>query len=204
MQNELQNEEDEDDLSKYDETGIGSPTSGEEIREAQSLKEQTTNRRKKVEEGLKNRRDKKLSSKLSMDTQLLNISKEELSLKRKLVQQLEKPEEEFNSGMNKVFKSEENISSCIQQTVGILAHLVNQQQAPYQQQYRPPFSPPSFNHKSVTNQSRSMSTLPREMSKMKIWGTKKTREFMKPTTNVLISTSSDIYISFYFTSYLSC
>ena len=53
MQNELQNEEDDDDesssvqsnslLSKYDETGIGSPASGEEIREAQSLKEQTTN-----------------------------------------------------------------------------------------------------------------------------------------------------------------
>ena len=99
--NELQNEEDEDDnesssvqsnslLSKYDETGIGSPTSGEEIREAQSLKEQTTNRRKKVEEGLKNRRDKKLSSKLSMDTRLLNNSKKELSLKKKLVEQLEK------------------------------------------------------------------------------------------------------------------
>ena len=149
MQNELQNEEDEDDLSKYDETGIGSPTSGEEIREAQSLKEQTTNRRKKVEEGLKNRRDKKLSSKLSMDAQLLNISKEDLSLKRKLVEQLEKSEEEFNSGMNKVFKSIENISSCIQHAVGILAHLVNQQQTPYQQQYRSPFSPPSFNHQSV-------------------------------------------------------
>ena len=159
---------------------------------------------KKVEEGLKNKRDKKLSSKLSMDTQLLNISKEESSLKRKLVQQLEKPKEEFNSGMNKVFKSEENISFCIQQTVGILAHLVNQQQAPYQQQYRPPFSPPSFNHQPVTSQSRSTGTLPREMSKMKIRGTKKTREFMKPTTNVLISTSIDIYISFYFTYYFSC
>ena len=47
MQNELQSEEDEDDLSKYDETGIGSSTYGEEIQEAQSLKEQTTNRRKK-------------------------------------------------------------------------------------------------------------------------------------------------------------
>ena len=91
MQNELQNEEDEDDdescsvqsnslVSRYEETGIGSPTSGEEIREAQSLKEQTTNRRKKVEEGLKNRHGKKLSSRLSMNTQLLNISKEELSL----------------------------------------------------------------------------------------------------------------------------
>ena len=65
MQNELQNEEDEDYdesssvqsnslFSKHDETGIGSPASGEEIREAQSLKEQTTNLCKKVEEGLKN------------------------------------------------------------------------------------------------------------------------------------------------------
>ena len=164
MQNELQNEEDDDErsslqsnslLSKYDETGIGSPSSGEEIGEAQSLKEQTTNCRKKVEEGLKNRRDKKLSSKLSMDTQLLNISKEELSLERKLVEQLEKSEEEFNSGMNKVFKSMENISSCIQQTVGILAHLANQQQTSFQQQYPPPFSPPSFNKQSVPQYGHS-------------------------------------------------
>ena len=72
-----------------------------------------------------------------------------MTLKRKLVEQLEKFEEEFNLGMNKVFKSMENISSCIQQTVGILAHLANQQQTPYQQQYRPPFSLPSFNQESV-------------------------------------------------------
>ena len=97
MQSELQYEVDEDDdesssmqsnslLSKYDESSIGSPTSGEEIWEAEYLKEKTKNRRKKVEEGPKNRRDKKLSSKLSMDTQLLNISKEELPLKRKFVE----------------------------------------------------------------------------------------------------------------------
>ena len=84
-----------------------------------------------------------------MDTQLLNISKEELSLKRKFVEQLEKSGEDFNLGINKVFKSMEKISSCIQQTVGILAHLVNQQQTPYQQQCRSPFTPPSFNHQSV-------------------------------------------------------
>ena len=51
--------------------------------------------------------------------------------------------------MNEVFKSMENISSSIQQTVGILDHLVNQQQTPYQQQCWPPFSPLSFNHQSV-------------------------------------------------------
>ena len=55
-----------------------------------------------------------------MNTQLLSISKEDLSVKRKLVEKLEKSEEDFNSGMNM-----ENISSCIQQRVSILAHLVN-------------------------------------------------------------------------------
>ena len=78
MQNELQKEEDNGErssvqsnllLSKYDETSIGSASSGEEIREVQSLKEQTSNCRKKVEEGLKNRHDKNLLSKLSMDKQ---------------------------------------------------------------------------------------------------------------------------------------
>ena len=209
-QNQLQNEQDEDDdetssvqsnslLSKYDETGIGSPTSGEEIREAQSLKEQTTNRRKKVEEGLKNRRDKKLSSKLSMDTQLLNISKEELSLKRKLVEQLEKPEVEFNSGVNKVLKSMENISSCIQQNS---QHTSSPCQPTANTLSATMLAPFSVQPALITSQSRSVDTLPREMSKMKIRGTKKMREFMKRTTIVLISTSSDIYLFILFIYFL--
>ena len=49
----------------------------------------------------------------------------------------------------------ENISSCIQQKVTILAHLVNNQQASYQQQYGLPFSPPSFNHQSILQDSHS-------------------------------------------------
>ena len=56
----------------------------------------------------------------------------------------------------------------------------------------------------ITSQSRSMDTLPTEISNMKIMETKKTREFMKRTAIVLISTFSDIYTLFYFTSYLSC
>ena len=72
-----------------------------------------------------------------------------MSIKRKLEEQLEKSEEEFNSGMNKAFKSKENINSCIQETVGILAHLFTLQ-TPYQQQYQPRFSEPSFNDQSVS------------------------------------------------------
>ena len=70
------------------------------------------------------------------------------------MEQLEKSEDEFHSGMNKVFKSMENISSCIFFScilvlllvlVSILAQLVNQQQ----KTYRPPFSSPSSNHQAV-------------------------------------------------------
>ena len=107
-----------------------------------------------------------------MDTQLLNISKEELPLKRKHIEQIEKSEEDFNSSMNKVFKSNENIRSCIQETVVILAHLATLQ-TPYPQQYQPPFSPSSF------NKSGSINTLPREISSMKIRGMKKTRQLCR-------------------------
>ena len=93
MQNELQNEEDDDErssvqsnslLSKYDEPGIGSPSSVKKLEKPNPLKSKQLTVEKRWQEGLKNRRDKKLSSKLSMDTQLLNISKEELSSKENL------------------------------------------------------------------------------------------------------------------------
>ena len=43
---------------------------------------------------------KKLLSKLTMNKQLLDISKEELFFKRKLVEQLEKSKTQFNLGTN--------------------------------------------------------------------------------------------------------
>ena len=111
------------------------------------------------------------------------------------MEQLEKSEDEFHSGMNKVFKSMENISSCIFFScilvlllvlASILAQLVNNSK----KLIGPLLAHPAL----ITRQSRSIDTLPREMSKMKIKGKNKAREFMKRTTIVLISTSSDIYI----------
>ena len=46
----------------------------------------TSKRRKKVSEMLKNRKDHKLSSKLSHEAQLLQLSKEDVALKRKLLE----------------------------------------------------------------------------------------------------------------------
>ena len=45
---------------------------------------------------------------------MLNISREELSLKRKLIEKLDKPDDDFKESMEKINKTMENISSSIQ------------------------------------------------------------------------------------------
>ena len=105
---------------------------------AKHRKEAANEHRKNVEELLKNRKDKKLCSKTGSGTQMLNIAKEELSLKRKLVEKLDKSDEEFRASMEKVNKTMENIGNAIQQSVGILSQLVRPQQYypnPSQQPY---------------------------------------------------------------------
>ena len=53
----------------------------------------------------------------SMHVQMINISKDELSLERKLVEQLEKSHDDFNSGMNKNLTTMKSIGSAIEQIV---------------------------------------------------------------------------------------
>lgn len=45
-------------------------------------------------------------------------------LKRRLGEENEKSDKDFNEGLNKVLSTMDNISSAIQQNVGILAQLV--------------------------------------------------------------------------------
>ena len=96
-------------------------TENKENETVSTVKKLTTERRKTVEEGLKGRRDKKLSSKLNSEAQLINLSKEELNLKRKMIENFEKSDIEYNTGLQKVLKTMDNIS------VDILAHLVHHQ-----------------------------------------------------------------------------
>ena len=58
---------------------------------------------------------------------MLTIVKEELSLKCKLVEKLDKSDEEFTANMEMVYKTTENIGNAIQQSVGISSQLVRPQ-----------------------------------------------------------------------------
>ena len=113
-------------------------------------KKQATERRKKVEERLKGRRDQKLSSKLSAETQMTNLSKKELNLKRKMIEKFEKSDEEYNTSLQKVLKTMDNISSAIQQSVGILAHLVHHQTGDDTMIFQPNI-PYAFNSQGINN-----------------------------------------------------
>ena len=63
-----------------------------------------TNNRERANEFLKNRQDKKLSIPLGNDEQMLNIAKKDVLLKRKLISQFEKSDEELNASVSKITK----------------------------------------------------------------------------------------------------
>ena len=62
------------------------------------------NNRERANEFLKNRQDKKLSIPLGNDEQMLNIAKKDVLLKRKLISQFEKSDEELNASVSKITK----------------------------------------------------------------------------------------------------
>ena len=63
---------------------------------------------------------------------MLNIAKKDMVLKRKLVSQFEKSEEELNASISKISKTMESIGNVIQQCVGIMGGLMLQHSSSYQ------------------------------------------------------------------------
>ena len=91
----------------------------------------TTNDRERANEFLKNRREKKLSTRLGNDEQMLNIAKEDMLLKRKLISQFEKSDEELNASISKISETMESIGNAMQQCVRIMGGLMMQHSSPY-------------------------------------------------------------------------
>ena len=63
---------------------------------------------------------------------MLNIAKEDMVLKRKLISQFEKSDEELNASLSKISKTIEFIGNPMQQCVGIMGGLMMQHSSSYQ------------------------------------------------------------------------
>ena len=74
-----------------------------------------TSNRERVNEILKYVREKKFSTGLGNDQQMLNIAKEDILLKRKLISQFEKSVEELNTSISKISKTMKSIGNAMQQ-----------------------------------------------------------------------------------------
>ena len=63
---------------------------------------------------------------------MLNIAKEDILLKRKLISQFEKSVEELNTSISKISKTMKSIGNAMQQCVGIMGGLMLQYSSPNQ------------------------------------------------------------------------
>ena len=63
---------------------------------------------------------------------MLNIAKEDMVLKRKLISQFEKSDKELNASLSKISKTIESIGNPMQQCVGIMGGLMMQHSSSYQ------------------------------------------------------------------------
>ena len=91
-----------------------------------------TDNRERTNEFLKNRLEKKLSTRSGNDEQMINIAKEDMLSKRKLISQFEKSDEELNISISKISKTMESIGNAMQECVGIMRGLMMQYSSPYQ------------------------------------------------------------------------
>ena len=79
-----------------------------------------------VKNMLKNRKDKKMAAKLSNESQLLQISRDDIDFKKKLLEKIDESDKEVRAGFTELNKTMSAIGTAIQQSVGILGQLVGQ------------------------------------------------------------------------------
>ena len=96
--------------------------------DVQAVVKSSEERREAVKQMLKNRKDTKMTLKISNDDQLLQLTHEDTAFKKELLEKIDKSDKEFKSELASINHTMSNIGAAIQQSVGILAMLVNQGQ----------------------------------------------------------------------------
>ena len=102
-------------------------------------------RRELLGDKLKNFRQEKLKRKLPADAQLLECAKEELQVKRMMVEQMNAVDREYNENMKKISNNMEKLNSSIADGFSLLRNLLTP--GPPQPMYsHPPYSSSMYGH----------------------------------------------------------
>lgn len=101
----------------------------------------TEHRRQLLDSKLKNYKQEKLKRKLPVDAQLLSCAQEELSIKRRLMEQMEGMEKQYSENMSRLSTNMEKLTDSISSGFSMLQHMLAGQQPMYP--YPPPPQPQS-------------------------------------------------------------
>ena len=78
----------------------------------------TSGRRENVTDLLNKRKDLKLAAKTCPEKRKLNYTEEDIQLKRKLIERMDKSDQEFQENLERINRTMENIGHSVQQSVG--------------------------------------------------------------------------------------
>ena len=120
-----------------------------------SVTQGVTNRREKIAEFLKDSKEKKMTSRCSIEKQQLTLMKEDLSLKRKLSETTNSVDQQFLQNNNKMIKTMENLGNAVSNCVDLMKRIHDSQQALFRENYgRPPVMPMhSYHENHIVNVS---------------------------------------------------
>jgi len=94
-------------------------------------------RRELLNDKLKNFRQEKLKRKLPVDAQLLECAKEELQVKKRLVEQMYAVDKDYNENMTKLSSNMEKLTNSIADGFSLLRNLLTPQPQPMYPPYPP-------------------------------------------------------------------
>jgi len=114
---------------------------GEAIAEKPPTPEITRARREKTAEMLRDRKSHKLSTRVNTDSQMLNCAREDLQLKRKLIEKLDDNDKDLKECLAKVNKTMEAIGNTMKQSVELLGEFMRPRYYP-----QPNFQMPQQQH----------------------------------------------------------
>ena len=73
---------------------------------------------------LRGRKDKKLTSKISEEGQLLQLAREDMVIKKQILERMDKSDKEFKNTIDSMNATLTNIGTSIQQSVGLLSQML--------------------------------------------------------------------------------
>ena len=84
----------------------------------------TSERRKSITDLLKKCKDLKLAAKTRPEKRKLNYAEEDIQLKGKLIEKMDKSDQEFQENLKRINRTMENVGHSVQQSVGLLTEIL--------------------------------------------------------------------------------